>query len=189
MTDSALHDRMPGMEGAVRRNRSFAAAGGHANAGLFPAMRLLVLTCLDARLDPAHLFGLELGDALVVRNNGGRVTAQVIDELAYVSQLAEAGRPEGELFEIAIVQHTECGASRLADPAFRSRYAERIGADDSELLERALVRLPDTVKADVERLRAAGTISSRVTVSGHVYDVATGLIETVVAADPVGSMP
>lgn len=172
------------MKAALSRNRGFAEADGHKNASLFPVMGLLVLTCLDARLDPAHILDLELGDALVIRNNGGRVTPQTLNDLAYVSQLAEAARPEGDLFEIAVIQHTQCGAARLTDDGFRRQYADRIGADEAQLVEYAIVDPVATVAADVKRLRDADIISPRIGVSGHVYDVATGLIETVVDANP-----
>jgi carbonic anhydrase len=175
-----------GIESALARNRAFAAANGHEGASLFPNLRLLVITCLDPRVDPAHILGLELGDALAIRNNGGRVTPQVINDLAYVSQLAEAARPEGDLFEIAVIQHTRCGAARLADDAFRQRYAERTGADESSLREYAIVDPAGSVASDIDRLRTTNAISRRITVSGHVYDIDTGLIETVVAAQPVG---
>jgi carbonic anhydrase len=171
-----------GIESAFARNRAFAAASGHEGASLFPTLRLLVVTCLDPRVDPAHILGLELGDALAIRNNGGRVTPQVINDLAYVSQLAEAARPEGHLFEIAVIQHTQCGAARLADDSFRHQYAERIGADESGLREYAILDPAATVASDVDLLRSAGSISSRISFSGHVYDIATGLLETVIPA-------
>src|SRR5919197_3266989 len=57
-----------GVETALARNHAFAATGGHEGATMFPALRLLVVTCLDPRVDPAHVLGLELGDAMVVRN-------------------------------------------------------------------------------------------------------------------------
>ena len=175
-----------GVGAALARNRAFAASGGHEGASLFPAQGVLVITCLDARVDPAHILGVELGDALVVRNNGGRVTPQLIDDLAYVSQLAETARPEGPLFEVAVIHHTECASARLADDAFRRRYAERIGSDESSLRDYATVDPAATVKADVERLRSAQPVSPRLRVSGHVYDVATGLVETVVPAQNAG---
>jgi carbonic anhydrase len=171
-----------GIESALARNRAFAAAGGHEGASLFPTLRLLVITCLDPRVDPAHILGLDLGDALVIRNNGGRITPQVINDLAYVSQLAEAARPEGHLFEIAVIHHTQCGAARLADDAFRHQYGERIGADESGLREYAILDPAATVASDVDLLRSAGSISSRTSFSGHVYDIATGLVDTVIPA-------
>jgi carbonic anhydrase len=94
LTPTARDERsLADIEPALARNRASAAAGGHEGASLFPSLRLLVITCLDARVDPAHTLGLELADALVMRNNGGRVTPQVINDLAYVSQLAKATRP------------------------------------------------------------------------------------------------
>jgi carbonic anhydrase len=167
---------------ALGHNRAFAAANGHEGASLFPNLGLLVITCLDARVDPAHILGLELGDALVLRNNGGRVTPQLIDDLAYVSQLADAARPEGDLFEVAVIQHTQCGVARLADDAFRRQYAARIGADESSLREYAILDPAASIARDVELLRSAGSISPRLTFSGHVYDVVTGLVETVIPA-------
>jgi carbonic anhydrase len=142
---------------ALDRNRAFAAAGGHEGATVFPALRLLVVTCLDPRVDPAHVLGLRLGDAMVIRNTGGRVTPEVIESVAFVGQLAERFVPEGPLFEVAVIHHSDCKAG-LHDPA-------------------------ETVASDVGRLLAAEAISPRISASGHVYDVETGLVETVIPAD------
>ncbi len=171
-----------GMDTALERNRAFAAAGGHEGAVVFPNLRLFVITCLDPRVDPAHFLGLGLSDALVVRNAGGRVTPEVINDVAFIGQLAETMLPDGPLFEVAVIHHTQCGTGALADDSFRRRYADRIGADESTLRERAVLDPAATVARDVERLRSADAISSRVTVSGHVYDVVTGLVESVLPA-------
>jgi carbonic anhydrase len=167
---------------ALERNRAFAAAGGHEGAVVFPNLRLFVITCLDPRVDPAHFLGLGLSDAMVVRNAGGRVTPEVINDVAFVVQLAENMRPDGPLFEVAVIHHTQCGTGALADEAFRRRYAELIGAEQSSLRERAVLDPAETVTRDVKRLRSAPPISPRVTVSGHVYDLVTGLVETVLPA-------
>jgi carbonic anhydrase len=171
------------IESALERNRAFASAGGHEGAVVFPNLRLFVITCLDPRVDPAHFLGLGLGDAMVVRNVGGRVTPDVIDNVAFIGQIAENVLPDGPLFEVAVIHHNQCGAGALADETFRLSYAERIGADESTLREHAVVDPEATVTRDVERLRSAPAISPRVTVSGHVYDVVTGLVETVIPAD------
>ena len=170
------------IESALERNRAFAAAGGHQGAVVFPSLRLFVITCLDPRVDPAHFLGLGLGDAMVVRNVGGRVTPEVINDVAFIGQLAEGALPDGPLFEAAVIHHTQCGSGALADDPFRRRYAERIGAEESTLREHAVVDPAATVTRDVERLRSAPPISPRVRVSGHVYDVVTGLVETVIPA-------
>lgn len=72
--------------------------------------------------------------------------------------------------------------SEPADDSFRRSYAERIGAEESALRERAVFDPAATVSSDVERLRSADAISERVAVSGHVYDVTTGLVKTVLPA-------
>jgi carbonic anhydrase len=168
---------------ALERNRTFAAAGGHEGAVVFPNLRLFVITCLDPRVDPAHFLGLGLGDAMVVRNVGGRVTREVINDVAYIGQLVEGVLPDGRLFEVAVIHHTQCGSAALADDAFRARYAERIGVEESTLREHAVLDPTATVTRDVERLRSARAVSERVAVSGHVYDVGTGLVQTVLPAE------
>jgi carbonic anhydrase len=170
------------VEVALERNRAFAAAGGHHGAVVFPNLGLFVITCLDPRVDPAQFLGLGLSDAMVVRNVGGRVTPEAINDVAFIGQLAESLLPDGPLFEVAVIHHTQCGTGAFADDSFRRRYAERIGAEESTLREHAVLDPAATVTVDVERLRSAPAISPRVTVSGHVYDVVTGLVATVIPA-------
>jgi carbonic anhydrase len=171
-----------GTEIALQRNRAFAAAGDHQGAVVFPNLRLFVITCLDPRVDPAHFLGLALSDAIVVRNVGGRVTPEVINDVAFIGQIAENVLPDGDLFEVAVIHHTQCGAGALADDSFRRSYAERIGAEESALREHAVLDPATTVTHDVERLRLAPPVSPRITVSGHVYDVVTGLVQTILPA-------
>ena len=167
---------------ALERNRAFAAARGHEGALVFPTLRLFVITCLDPRVDPAYILGLGMSDAMVVRNVGGRVTPEVINDVAFIGQLAEGAVPDGPLFEVAVIHHTQCGTGALADDTFRGRYAERIGVDEASLRDHAVLDPATTVSRDVDLLREARAISPRVTVSGHVYDVVTGLVQTVVPA-------
>ncbi len=175
---------MNGIESALERNRSFAATGGHEGAVVFPNLRLFVVTCVDPRVDPAHFLDLGLGDAVVVRNVGGRVTPEVVNDVAFIGQIAENLVPDGPLFEVAVVHHTQCGAAALSDEGFRRRHADRTGADELALADRAILDPVDTVTRDVERLRSASAVSPRIPLSGHVYDVVTGLVETIV---PSGS--
>ena len=72
---------------------------------MFPRLGLFVVTCLDPRVDPAHFLGLSLGDAVVVRNVGGRVTPEVINDIAFIGQIAENVLPDGPLFEVAAIPH------------------------------------------------------------------------------------
>lgn len=168
-----------GMHTALERNRAFAATGGYRGAVVFPNLRLFVVTCLDPRTDPAYFLGLQVSDAMVVRNAGGRVTPDVITDVAFIAQIAENVLPDGPLFEVAVIHHTQCGTGVLADDSFRRGYAQRIGVEETSLLERAVVDPAATARHDVELLRAAPAVPSRVTVSGHVYDVTTGLVHTI----------
>ncbi|HEV8461543.1 MAG TPA: carbonic anhydrase [Gaiellaceae bacterium] len=170
------------MTNTLERNRLFAEADGHVGVGIFPELRLLVVACLDPRVDPAHVLGLNLGDAMVIRNAGGRVTPEVIANIAFVSQLAERVVQEGPLFEVAVMHHTQCGAASLANDDFRETYATRIGVEQEELVRYAVVDPAVSVACDVGLLRASQAISPRITVSGHVYDVSSGLVETVIPA-------
>jgi carbonic anhydrase len=169
----------------LERNEQFARTYTPVALGP-PAAEILVVTCLDHRVDPAIVLGLELGDAPVIRNAGGRVTQAVIDDVAFLAFLAEQlFGDEGAadtLFEVAVVHHTQCGTSLLVDPSFRHQAAEATGLSEAALEASAVADPHTTVKADVERLLASPLLSPRVSVSGHVYDIATGRITTTLDA-------
>jgi carbonic anhydrase len=176
---------MTKMSPLLERNEQFAATYTPGPLGP-PAAQVIIVTCLDHRVDPAIILGLGLGDAVVIRNAGGRVTQAVIDDIAYLAFLAEdlfrdVVAAEG-LFEVAIVHHTQCGTGFLADPGFRHRAAEATGLPEAALEAAAVADPHTTVKADVERLLAAPLLSPKVSVSGHVYDIATGRVTTVLDA-------
>ena len=176
---------MTRMSSLLERNEQFARTYSPVPLGL-PTAQLLVLTCLDHRVDPAIVLGLQLGDAPVIRNAGGRVTQAVIGDLAYLAFLAEelfGGQgAEGTLFEVAVVHHTQCGTGLLANPAFRHRAAEATDLSEAALAASAVSDPHLTVKADVERLLTSPLLSPKVSVSGHVYDIATGRITTTLDA-------
>ncbi|MBE9554394.1 MAG: carbonic anhydrase, partial [Proteobacteria bacterium] len=89
-------------------NRQFASDFSAADLPILPRLRTVVLTCGDSRVDPAHVLGLELGDAVVIRNNGGRVTPAVVHEiaaLAFIVAKMDGGEPGP--FELVIMQHTQ----------------------------------------------------------------------------------
>lgn len=181
LTDSA-GAVLGNIEPVIARNRRFAAAGRHEGGVVFPKLGLFVITCLDPRVDPAHFLGLELSDAMVARNVGGRVTSEVINDIVFISHIANSVLPDGPLFEVAVIHHTQCGAAALVHDDFRHRYAERIGADESLLREHAVLDPAATVTTDVERLRSASAIPNNIAISGHVYDVVSGRVQTIVGA-------
>ncbi|MGD0556283.1 MAG: carbonic anhydrase [Streptosporangiaceae bacterium] len=169
----------------LARNEQFARGYSPVPLGL-PTARLLVLSCLDHRVNPSIILGLQLGDAPVIRNAGGRVTPAVIDDIAYLGFLAEQLRgdqlSDDSLFEVAIIHHTECGTGFLADPDFRHRAAEATGLQEAALEASAVADPQVTVRTDVDRLLASPLLSPKVSVSGHVYDVASGRVTTVIDA-------
>ena len=176
---------MTRMTPLLERNEQFARAYTPAPLGP-PTAQVLVVTCLDHRVDPAIVLGLKLGEAPVIRNAGGRVTKPVIEDIAYIAFLAEQLFADqiapDRLFEVAVIHHTQCGTSLLGDPGFRHQAAEATGQSEAALEAAAVVDPHVTVKADVERLLTSPKISPKVSVSGHVYDIATGRVTTTVDA-------
>lgn len=151
-----------------------------------PTSGALIISCLDHRLPPELVLGLRSGEAPVIRNAGGRVTPAVIQDIAFLAFLAErlvgetGGETSGEdLFEVAVIHHTECGTGFLGDATFRRQAARATGVSEDDFAASVVLDPAETVRDDVRRLLEAPEISRRVSVSGHVYDVATGRLTTV----------
>jgi carbonic anhydrase len=176
---------MANIDQLLQRNKEFAATGAHQEASIIARHPVYLITCLDPRTDPSAFLELKLGDAMVVRNAGGRVSAGVLKDLAYIGYLARTLVPAGPRFEVAVVHHTDCGTHFLADGEFRRGFADLIGGDDAALAREAVTDPEQTVRTDVELLRSAAVLPDTITVSGHVYDVATGLVTTIIPAAPM----
>jgi carbonic anhydrase len=167
----------------LERNRAFAATDARHNTPRLPFLphrSLYVITCIDPRTDPAEFLGLEFADAIVARAVGGRITPAVVQDVAYISYLVDAKAPDGPYFEAAIIHHTDCGSGLLADEQLRHGFADRTGYDEPMLADMPVLDPAQTVRIDVERLLSAPQISPLITVSGHVYDLETGLVTTIV---------
>ncbi|MCA1666741.1 MAG: carbonic anhydrase, partial [Thermomicrobia bacterium] len=130
----------------IARNRDFAARQFTANRPLFPTLETLVLGCVDPRVDPAHLLGLRLGEAAVIRNIGGRVTPATLRELAMLAMLPQlngarpppaSGPAAGRGLNIVVLHHTDCGITRLAKVP--DRLADYFGVTPDELESRAVL--------------------------------------------------
>ena len=135
-----------------------------------------MITCLAPRTDPSAFLELDLCQAMVVRNAGGRVSADVLKDLAYIGYLASALVPGGPQFEAAVAHQTQRGTRFLADDKFRRSFADLIGAT-TRLWPAKPSPAPDqTVHSDVELLRSATVLPNTITISGHVYEVTTGLV-------------
>jgi len=172
------------------RNRAFAATDTRRDVPALPfqpRQQVYIVTCIDCRVDPADILGVRMGDALVQRTIGGRITEAVLTDIAYAAHLVAEKAPDGPWFEVAIVHHTDCGSTLLADDGLRCRYAQRIGADERALADTAVLDPARTVATDVHRVLWSAKVPDHVAVSGHVYDVGTGLITTLIDATTTAS--
>jgi carbonic anhydrase len=174
---------MSNFDELLRRNASFAQTDAKDRGPAIPFIpnrQVYILTCIDPRVDPAQLFGLNLGDAIVARTVGGRVTPAVLQDLAWISYLHETKTPDAGWFEFAVMHHTDCGSGFFADDDLRHEFAARGGYDDAELAALAVLDPAQTVPVDVARVLDSPLVSSQVKVTGLAYDVKTGLVTTVV---------
>jgi carbonic anhydrase len=131
-----------------------------------PRRHLAVLTCMDARIDVLEDFGLQLGDAAILRNAGGRVTDDVLRSLAISSHVLEVET-------VVVLQHTKCGLTGVS----QDELEEVTGASLSFLT------IPDhaaTLRADVALLAGTPFLSPITAILGAVFNVDSGVIEEVV---------
>lgn len=170
---------MSSIDTLVSRNRARAAAGAHEGLTMRPRLGSCVLTCLDPRVEPASFLGLSAGDAVVLRNAGGRVTPEVQRDLAVMTELARGPRGPEDRLLVAVVHHSQCGTAALADAAFRQRVADSSGDPAAALVALAVTDPARSVRTDVARLRAHPVLGRRLLVVGLVYDVVSGLLEVV----------
>ncbi len=131
-----------------------------------PTRRLAVVTCMDARIDVFAVLGLELGDAHVIRNAGGRLTDDVLRSLALSSSVLGVDT-------VVVMQHTKCGLAGASDAELRART----GADLDFL---PIADHEASLRADIERLSGTPYLSALRTIAGFVYDVETGRVDDVV---------
>ncbi|CAN5583775.1 carbonic anhydrase [soil metagenome] len=169
---------MDTIETLTERNKAFAE--NHFTAGLkiVPQLKTLVLGCLDPRVDPAEILGLTLGEVGVIRNVGGRVTPDVLAEIALLVTLTKnLGGALGPGWDLIVLQHTDCGILRLQEPP--EQLADIFAIEPTALADKHVGDPRTAVQADIAALRDSPLIPDTFRVTGVVYDVATGLIETV----------
>ena len=179
---------MPASNFAVylERNEQFAASDAKLAIPAIPFIpfkQVYVITCLDPRVEPAAVLGVDLGEAIVARNIGGRVTPSVVKDLAWICHLHENKTPDADWFEVAIIHHTDCGAALFADDELRRGYVARGGYDERTAAAMAVLDPAKTVREDIELLRAAPELAPSIhdlKIGGYTYDLATGLVTTVV---------
>jgi len=171
-------------------NQQYSASfGDKANLGLPPARRFAVLTCMDARLDPAKFAGLSEGDAHVIRNAGGRASDDAIRSLVISYKLLGTR-------EFFVIHHTDCGMEFFTNDVIRGLLNSSLetaeltpsgfrdvgkgpGSRAGEFIE--WLTIPDQRQAvvdDVTRIRTHPLVPGSIPVYGYVYDVKSGrLIE------------
>jgi carbonic anhydrase len=175
------------LDSMLQRNKEFAvqqSASGALMPSLpraLPNVRAIIIGCADMRVDPAHVLGIKPGEAVVIRNIGGRVTPGLLEQLGLLGRIGEVAAAipgGGGEFHITILQHTDCGMTRLGgDPDKLAHYFQ---VQEGDLLSKAVLDPRAAVAADVAALRAIPALPAKWLISGLVYDVSTGRIEVVV---------
>lgn len=183
----------------VRANHDYAASFGQkGKLEMPPARRFAVLTCMDARLDPAKFAGLAEGDAHVIRNAGGRASDDAIRSLVISYKLLGTK-------EWFVIHHTNCGMEFFTNDSMRELLANSLetasltqegfkdvgegpGSRAGEYIEWLTIRAQNqSVVDDVERIRTHPLVPGNIPIYGYIYDVGTGLLCEVAEASRRGA--
>jgi carbonic anhydrase len=158
---------VPGGANAERYAANFDQGG----LPLPPAKHVAVVACMDARLNPYGLLGLAEGDAHVIRNAGGVITADQLRSLA-ISQRLLGTR------EIILIHHTDCGMLTFSDDGFKAGIQDEVGIKPAWSAE-AFSDLDADVRQSLRRIAADPFIPVKDSVRGFVYEVETGKLREV----------
>lgn len=138
------------------------------------ARGLAVVTCMDSRIDPLDMLGLQPGDAKILRNAGARVTGDVLRTLVLAVHLLDVNR-------VMVVPHTDCRMTSVTDEQVHAEMLSR-GLDTRSLDFRTIADQAETLRCDVQRIRSSPYLPAGLPVAGAVYDVRTGRLDVVVPA-------
>jgi carbonic anhydrase len=152
-------------------SEAYAAAFDKGDLPLAPAKKVAIVACMDARLNPYGLLGLQEGDAHVIRNAGGVVTDDAIRSLSISQRLLGTE-------EIILIHHTGCGMLSFSDDAFRRSVQEETGIKPEWAAE-AFSDLEEDVRQSIARIQASPFIPRKDSVRGFVYEVETGRLREV----------
>lgn len=172
------------LETLKKRNHDFATHRFVADLTLMPTLRTMIISCVDPRVDPAHVLGLEPGEAVVIRNIGGRITPATLQTMAMLQTITQVqGVTPGGRFHLIVLHHTDCGITRLkGKPDLLVGY---FGIGKAELESKAVTDPRAAIAVDVAALKASPLLPGEWVVSGFVYDVMTGLVEAVMTPNPL----
>jgi carbonic anhydrase len=149
----------------------YAAAFDKGDLPLPPARQIAVVACMDARLNPYGLLGLSEGDAHVIRNAGGVITADELRSLAISQRLLGTK-------EIILIHHTDCGMLTFTDDEFKAGIQAELGIKPGWAAE-AFTDLDADVRQSIARIVADPFIPRKESVRGFVYEVETGKLREV----------
>lgn len=151
-------------------NGEFAAAfKGSALTGS-AAKGLAIVTCMDSRISPLALAGMQAGDAKILRNAGARVTEDVLRTLVLATYLLGVNR-------ILVMPHTDCRMAQSEEADIHATIAEEFGVDTRSLEFRTVSDQRKALITDVTRIRSYPLLRKGVTVGGAIYNVTTGALE------------
>ncbi|TGJ85422.1 hypothetical protein E0Z10_g3356 [Xylaria hypoxylon] len=160
----------------VEKNAEYVRTFDQGHLALPPAKKYLVVTCMDARIDPVAAFGISLGDAHVIRNAGA--SAKDAQRSIIISEQLLGTR------EIILVKHTGCGMLTFTNDDAHALVKQNLGPTAAaELGPLDFLPFPEidgAVKSDVEFLKKTATVPEDVKISGWVYEVETGKVRQVV---------
>jgi carbonic anhydrase len=155
----------------LANNEAYASRFDKGELPLPPAKKVAVVACMDARLDPARVLGLEEGDAHVIRNAGGVVTDDEIRSLAISQRLLGTD-------EVVLIHHTDCGMLTFSDDDFKRSIQEETGIKPEWAAE-AFGDLDEDVRQSIARIKASPFIPRKDAIRGFVYEVETGKLREV----------
>src|SRR5271170_2065705 len=156
---SSRRTHMSNLDSFLERNKDFAAQQSADTLppslpDATPKIKAMIIGCADMRVDPAHILGINLGEALVLRNIGGRVTPVLLEEmgmLGRVGQVMGKAPAGGGEFHLIVLHHTDCGITRLAgDPAMLAHYFQ---IEEEKVAAKAVLDPRAAVAGDVALLR------------------------------------
>ena len=156
----------------LENNAAYAASFDKGDLPLPPGRKVAVLACMDARLNPYGVLGLQEGDAHVIRNAGGVVTDDEIRSLAISQRLLGTE-------EIILIHHTDCGMLTFTDDEFKRSIQDEVGIKPEWAAE-SFADLDEDVRQSIARIKASPFIPRKDSIRGFVYDVATGKLREVV---------
>lgn len=155
----------------LQNNSHYAENFDKGDLPLPPGRNLAVVACMDARLDPHRILGLNEGDAHVIRNAGGVVSDDVIRSLTISQRLLNTR-------EIVLIHHTDCGMLTFRDDDVKDGIEAETGLRPSFAFE-AFRDLEQNVRQSISRIQASPFIPSKDQIRGFVYDCATGKLNEV----------